>query len=464
MPPSQENPTPNLIEALKQPPFLVNLLEGKRISGSLTRPSDSPPVPDSSPSVRGFIETMKRMNGIYQIIGRPGPVICPDFFDTIAETGDLQEEISQSIEDANFVCLLALCCDPKRIAGGLPQRWNDHPPANVAVAAVLDGDMSADSRRIQELKKVSVRCRGVVIPPGLDLATCDLSEIDFILVDFSGGFQGTSANWPEEIQAVGFPGVVIGYPRVSEMHTTNGKSNSAITHADEILAAEIPKTITPEESIAGASDSDREPFHHLVLMANISDITTKSDDLVTPVSGNSRFHTLNLVVLKGLETAADALSEIRRDQLWREGGYESWDAYCNSVLGKSMNYVNRLIKGGKLVQELINAQLPQDSTGLTIRPTSENQVRPLGKLKDPQQRTRAWREAVERADGLPTEKIVEVVVAELMPETENSSAKPKPLSKAHRRRLLLDNLIKAAEAKTSWKTILTLTRALSELN
>jgi hypothetical protein len=88
----------------------------------------------------------------------------------------------------------------------------------------------------------------------------------------------------------------------------------------------------------------------------------------------------------------------------------------------------------------------------------------LTKLKDPEQRVHAWYLSVERAKGRPTEKIVTSVVAELMPETENSSAKPKPLSKAHRRRLLLDNLIKAAEAKTSWKTILTLTHALSELN
>lgn len=97
-----------------------------------------------------------------------------------------------------------------------------------------------------------------------------------------------------------------------------------------------------------------------------------------------------------------ALAEIRD----YEGGalykkrYGSFEAYCKERwdFGRAQGY--RLMDAASIVQEL-KVSPRGDTSEKAILPTSEKQVRELGRLESPERRREAWKKTVENAGGNP---------------------------------------------------------------
>ena len=80
-------------------------------------------------------------------------------------------------------------------------------------------------------------------------------------------------------------------------------------------------------------------------------------------------------------------------------------------------------------------------TPIGVTPTAESQVRPLSKLKQPEQQALAWSRASEQANGQPTADMVKDAVVEIIGDKPRT-AKPKQDPK----QLLLDAFIRLRDA------------------
>lgn len=175
-----------------------------------------------------------------------------------------------------------------------------------------------------------------------------------------------------------------------------------------------------------------------------------------------RFERLDQVIKTGLRACADAgfaLREIRDEELWREGGYSSWDHYCLSLHETTRSYINRLIKHATIKFELQEGKPPYEPLGDPILPVVESQSRPLTKLPTSKERAKAWRIAVKRAEGVPTAKIVMEVVAEMVGDPP---VKGQP-SRSERRLELISHLRHEVTSRGSWERITALIDLLEKL-
>jgi hypothetical protein len=99
---------------------------------------------------------------------------------------------------------------------------------------------------------------------------------------------------------------------------------------------------------------------------------------------------------------AEALHEIKSEMLWRST-HSNFAIYCAEHLGGTERLthrrVNQLTKAGEIFADLSEAE---------IQPANEWQVRPLGGLKNADDRQAAWNAAVEASGGkTPTASTVE---------------------------------------------------------
>lgn len=183
-------------------------------------------------------------------------------------------------------------------------------------------------------------------------------------------------------------------------------------------------------------------------------------------SKRDRFLQLHKVAREGCDayiTAGLALVEIRDDELWRDGGFPSWDAYCRSFLNTSRSYAARLIKSAIIVQNLNGSKLPTNSQGEPVLPKNECQVRALAKLKSPKEQAKAWKLAIKRASGSPTTAMLTEVVRELLAENPSPQKPPAPGRKEQRVQLM-SQLREAAEKRDSWDSVLSLIADLEQLS
>lgn len=181
-------------------------------------------------------------------------------------------------------------------------------------------------------------------------------------------------------------------------------------------------------------------------------------------SGNDvkEFTRLHKVVSKGFAAfmeAGMALREIHDRELWKAGGFKTWEAYCRETAGSSRSYVHRLMSAAQLAEEL-SSTLPNGDATRGILPRNESQVRPLSKLSDAAQRQEAWSLAVSKANGSqPTAKIVTTAVAELSPAKTRTQ-----LSSLKERRLVLLSAMKViVERRDSWDEVASLLQQLEEI-
>jgi len=171
------------------------------------------------------------------------------------------------------------------------------------------------------------------------------------------------------------------------------------------------------------------------------------------------FKRLDKVVRAGMAAFIEvgtALAEIHRRKLWKAGNYGTWEDYCKSVAGMSKSYAHRLMKGSEVALEL-SESLPIGND--SPPPVSESQVRPLLRLKDPEQRRQAWNDAASKSNGNPTARTVKEAVAGLLPA--KNTTKPRP-DRSERKRIIGELKVLVGERK-SWEEVARLLRKLEEV-
>lgn len=108
------------------------------------------------------------------------------------------------------------------------------------------------------------------------------------------------------------------------------------------------------------------------------------------------------VIQSGMQTfieVGNALCEIRDSRLYKS--YGTFEDYCRDKWGMTRQYANNLVRSSEVAENLET---------IVSKPTHESQVRPLTKLKEPEQQREAWTEAVATSGGKPTAKHVEAAV------------------------------------------------------
>ena len=119
--------------------------------------------------------------------------------------------------------------------------------------------------------------------------------------------------------------------------------------------------------------------------------------------------------------AGEALREIRDDNLYKDAGFGTFESYCTERWGMRRNYANKLIRAAGVAVNL--------GTMVSKPPLLERHVRPLLKIKDPEQQVEAFKRAVESAGDKPLRaRHVEDAVSDFVPIRVKTKAKamPKP--------------------------------------
>ncbi len=143
----------------------------------------------------------------------------------------------------------------------------------------------------------------------------------------------------------------------------------------------------------------------------------------TEIDAN-RYAALNKTIIAGLTTfleVGSAFAEIKGRRLYRVE-FETWDDFLKKKHGLTRQHASRLIKAKEVVSELEEKMLPIGN--ISRLPNNEAQVRPLFRLKSPEERSRAWINAVEAAgENQPTAEVVSQEVRAMLPEVVKSRIK-----------------------------------------
>lgn len=133
------------------------------------------------------------------------------------------------------------------------------------------------------------------------------------------------------------------------------------------------------------------------------------EDILSPLTPaeTSRLAQLEEVIEKSFLQIADALREIHDQKLYRgESGKRTFEEYCEERFGFGKRLGFYYVDAARVVENL------KASEQFVHFPTSESQVRALKGLDAEAQRT-IWAKAVDKADGVPSARIVEETVKEV---------------------------------------------------
>jgi hypothetical protein len=105
------------------------------------------------------------------------------------------------------------------------------------------------------------------------------------------------------------------------------------------------------------------------------------------------------VITQGIRSfyeTGKALQEIRENHLYKESDFETFESYCIKKWKFTSEHAYRLMQSYEVIKEMevSNKTLPIGS----VFPTSESQIRPLLKIKDSDERLKAWNEAVKNSE------------------------------------------------------------------
>jgi hypothetical protein len=203
----------------------------------------------------------------------------------------------------------------------------------------------------------------------------------------------------------------------------------------EALPADAPPPEPPAQEVA--SDLAAVPLQP----ADISQADTPAEEIALELVGSDvpdvsgiapadldDFTRLDRAVRDGLRTLFEigpALKAIHERELWRMGGFTSWNQYCENALGLSRVHANRIMAAAEIAQAIRKGLERVGSPLQSVLPTAESQVRPLVRLSSAKQQLEVWNMAVSKAEGRqPTAKIVDAVVTELVADRSKSESKP----------------------------------------
>lgn len=138
---------------------------------------------------------------------------------------------------------------------------------------------------------------------------------------------------------------------------------------------------------------------------------------------------LKEVVRQGLKTfmqTGKALASIRDRRLYRQEGYKTFEEFCQAEWGWGRDYADRQIQAARAVEEM--------PTIVSKPPQIESHVRPLTRIRDPQERDEVWQEVVKEAEAehkpVTAARVEEKVTARLKPATEPDKPKKPDWRKA----------------------------------
>jgi hypothetical protein len=193
------------------------------------------------------------------------------------------------------------------------------------------------------------------------------------------------------------------------------------------------------------------------------DVPDDVDDLPLTAQDQKDFKRLDAVVRRAAEAfieAGKALMEIQTRKLWRASGHETWEAYCREVAGYSKSYALRLVQAVEIVDRL-GQELPIGNSGEAIRPLSEFQIRPLGRLDAPEDVRKAWALATAKAgNNNPSYRHVEEAVFEVLPPKKKTKTAETP---RERRLRAIGSLKDAIHNRAGWQKLEALVAELEEL-
>lgn len=339
-------------------------------------------------------------------------------------------------------------------------------PDNVCAMTTLTGPDAESLQRLADLKKVRARIRGLSIEPLWDRippSKLKLQSIDWVIV---GGESGSgleitrpfALEWAEELRDHCRRNDVAFFLKQLGRNPTREGSLIRLQNAhggnwdewpdEELKVREFPKAFHAYRQEDMVMSLQLRPVYESKGKRNdLPDVTSEE---------KAEFKRLDKVVRKGVEAFMEcgkALIEIQAKKLWRAGGWATWEEYCIQVAGLSKSYAHRIINATRAVLDL--------PIGNSVTPVSESQVRPLLKLEKPEDRTKAWDEAVAKAEGRqPTAiNVAEVVFKMLHPD----GAPESPPSRTQLRIELLGRLKQVVAKQKSWNQVEKLIAELEEL-
>lgn len=360
-------------------------------------------------------------------------------------------------------------------------------PPNVCAMTTLTGPDADSLKRLKELKTVRASIRGLSIEPLWDRIPpemLDLKGIDWVIV---GGESGSgrftrpfALEWAEEIlkhcrknkvacfvKQVGrkptLNGTKFRFP-VKRTVMPSGRFTDLVTDPhggdwnewpESLRIREFPKQFHEYRKAERQKSNTPRPVE--------KPQKGKSAEAEAITAGdNSDFKRLDAIVRRGVAAYMEcgaALKQIHDRKLWRVAGHKTWEDYCRMVAGISKPYAHRIVKATEITLDLKNS-LPNGNDSEAILPIMEAQVRPLQQLDDREKRAEAWRMAIHKAGGQPTQvEVAEAVFAII----ESKSPKPKTESRAARRSAIIAELLWLVREKkpSSWKDV---ERLVGELN
>ncbi len=343
-------------------------------------------------------------------------------------------------------------------------------PKNVCAMTTLTGPDKESIGRLAALKKVDASVRGLSIEPlwaRIPPSELDLGEIDWVIL---GGESGSGdltrpfdVAWAVEMRehcrksGVAFFMKQLGTKPVENdtVLKLNDKHGGEWEEwEDSLRVREFPRAFhdyrqgdrirpnvkrrrkketlpAPEALLPAAVDTDREDF------ARLDEVVRRG--------------------VRAFIECGKALAEIHDRELWRLVPGATWEGYCRDVVGMSKPHAHRLVEASRIAIEL-TASLPigNDATF----PVSESQVRPLGKLKTPEARMKAWERSVEIAGGQPTAlEVVEAVFEVLAPDRSTEEKQ----TRSQQRVALLTRLKFVIQERKSWDEVEQIIREFEEL-
>ncbi|MBN8459333.1 MAG: hypothetical protein J0M04_16005 [Verrucomicrobia bacterium] len=438
------------------------------------RPSAGESIADHS-LLTEFIASVERMQHELETAGAFEAVLAPELLSLAA---GLEDEEAKALWDAVRTAdrlVFVTPPDPLNDAcGHLPDGWGSGF-ANVApVVCLASGKAEDNQRAIDEILAIPSLFRTIRILPHVNLAELSgwngpgfhvVADVPSELAELLSASTDATRNLCQEHGVPVFLNLVpsADYPKTSDAHLS-------------MCVLPLPDTLgisLREHYRAGSSgstiDKDGAVTHsgcesELVVEAELMDepAVVAPDSLEDAETAEDRFVRLDHIVRNGLLAslaAGQALAEIRNGELWKAGGYSSWNLYCDDLLGHPRNMVNRLIRFYLTVKELGESDPPADGSGRPILPRCESVSRALNRLATPDERANGWRQVVLEAGDSPTAREVASVVARLL-GAERGRRSPRETPRA----ALIRRLREVAEAADSWERVRELVGQLAELD
>jgi protein gp37 len=392
----------------------------------------------------------------------PRMIFVSDMGDALSSKGDfpfLKSDLMPAIRSDKGMrhLWLWLTKRPGRMAE-FSEQIGGFPP-NVCAMTTLTGPDEDSLQRLADLKKVKASIRGLSIEPlwnRIPPSKLDLKGIHWVIV---GGESGSgdltrpfALEWAEELrehcrkQGVAFFLKQLGRnpSRNGTIFTLRNTHGGNWDEWDETLRTrEFPNAFHEYLKDEMVVSNNPRP-----VKKKSKKKTTMEDSGITREE-KAEFKRQHKIVEKGARVFSAvglALAVIKEGNLWRAGGYITWENYCHSVAGMSRIHAHRTIKAAACVERL--KTLPRGN----VLPRTEAQVRPLLRLPDPKQQAEVWAAAVKNAEGgQPTAPQIDKLVCEVLPP-EGESPGDSRVSRSQRR-VKVVSLLREGVRRRSWEQV-----------